>query len=577
MSNPPPRTIPPSMSLLGGGPPPAPPAPAAPAPAAPDPPQPQPEKQHDQVPSLLPGWGAHPVQQHHPPVPAAPAGSEPPAPEAAAPAPAAPTAEGEAAAAAAASDVKPDGDAAAALAAAPAAAAAASPAMPPQAAQNGGFTGWEGVVQAQPPMMPASAMSMSPMVPKPPDGGYKDGPQVHSEHIKLACECKKREQMWGSEMRGRWFNEEVKYFEWFNEEVKYFEYVFELFKDGLLQHVETNVTFRELMAAVLQCEVMRISKKFTGDARIGHLRFPKAPQRLLSPAEIEEKTHELNELEASYLAQRAVIRPRKRQRNSRAAELYNASQRRPIVHVCVLTRGFPVPHAPHAALASPPAPSPLAARCRLLRTPCGPRRRQRLRRLQLPLPPVRWPSAMLVSMQLSERADASAKHPAMLGLTRAALAALSPTSPMEGGAPEDSNERAELIRQAALKAMRSQQVAAAARGGEGVAQVAMELHSQFIADPGAAYQHKLNEVAAEVVTQARTATEALAYLRAAFEAPRHAAPAPLAPSPSQEAAHKAAEEAAAAAQAAATEAAAHAAAAAQAAAEAEDAEGTASE
>lgn len=39
---------------------------------------------------------------------------------------------------------------------------------------------------------------------------------------------------------------------WFPEEVKYFEYVFDLFKEGLLKHVESGVTFRELMAAVLQ-------------------------------------------------------------------------------------------------------------------------------------------------------------------------------------------------------------------------------------------------------------------------------------------------------------------------------------
>jgi hypothetical protein len=33
---------------------------------------------------------------------------------------------------------------------------------------------------------------------------------------------------------------------------------------------------------VLQCDAMRISKKFTGDTRIGHVRYPKNPARRLS-------------------------------------------------------------------------------------------------------------------------------------------------------------------------------------------------------------------------------------------------------------------------------------------------------
>jgi hypothetical protein len=32
----------------------------------------------------------------------------------------------------------------------------------------------------------------------------------------------------------------------------------------------------------IQCDAMRISKKFTGDTRIGHVRYPKNPARRLS-------------------------------------------------------------------------------------------------------------------------------------------------------------------------------------------------------------------------------------------------------------------------------------------------------
>uniref|UniRef100_A0A7R9Y9S4 Uncharacterized protein n=1 Tax=Pinguiococcus pyrenoidosus TaxID=172671 RepID=A0A7R9Y9S4_9STRA len=110
---------------------------------------------------------------------------------------------------------------------------------------------------------------------------------------------------WTAEMRGRWFKEE---FDYFNK-------MYTLFQDGLLADVEAGQAFREFMGDILACDTMRISKKFCGDARIGHLRFPRTPKRDLTEEDLMRLMEEMHIVEKSFLQARARIRPRKRQRS----------------------------------------------------------------------------------------------------------------------------------------------------------------------------------------------------------------------------------------------------------------------
>lgn len=110
---------------------------------------------------------------------------------------------------------------------------------------------------------------------------------------------------WTAEMRGRWFKEE---FDYFNK-------MYTLFQDGLLADVEAGQAFREFMGDILACDTMRISKKFCGDARIGHLRFPRTPKRDLTDDDLKRIMEEMHVVEKGFLQARARIRPRKRQRS----------------------------------------------------------------------------------------------------------------------------------------------------------------------------------------------------------------------------------------------------------------------
>ena len=128
---------------------------------------------------------------------------------------------------------------------------------------------------------------------------------VSSGHVASVRRLRSQGRLpWTSEMRGRWFKEEV----------EYFNKTYALFQEGLLADVDAGQAFREFMGDLLACDTMRISKKFCGDARIGHLRFPRTPKRELSAEEFATLSEELKRAESQFLSARASIRPRKRQR-----------------------------------------------------------------------------------------------------------------------------------------------------------------------------------------------------------------------------------------------------------------------
>ncbi|CAM9440070.1 unnamed protein product [Chrysoparadoxa australica] len=152
------------------------------------------------------------------------------------------------------------------------------------------------------------------------DDDEREWRRVPSTHIQHVKSCRSQYKQWASEMRGRWFPQEV----------EYFEYIYELFHLGLLQDVDTGTAFREFMADLLQCDMMRISKKFTGDMRIGHLRYPRKPHKKLSLEEFTRTCHKLGEVESKYLRRRAACRPRKRQRSDpKALEIADPPRDRP--------------------------------------------------------------------------------------------------------------------------------------------------------------------------------------------------------------------------------------------------------
>eukprot|EP00638_Chattonella_subsalsa_P006485 CAMPEP_0117751802 /NCGR_PEP_ID=MMETSP0947-20121206/11205_1 /TAXON_ID=44440 /ORGANISM="Chattonella subsalsa, Strain CCMP2191" /LENGTH=378 /DNA_ID=CAMNT_0005570279 /DNA_START=252 /DNA_END=1388 /DNA_ORIENTATION=- len=135
--------------------------------------------------------------------------------------------------------------------------------------------------------------------------GTQQVPLIYSHHVKNVSLCREKGIHWTSEMKGRWFDEEI----------LYFEIIYELFQDGILAYIEPGTTFREFAAELLQCDTMRISKKFTGDMRIGHLRFPRQARRILTLLEQQALQLRLDEREARFMSKRAIIRPRKRSRN----------------------------------------------------------------------------------------------------------------------------------------------------------------------------------------------------------------------------------------------------------------------
>mmetsp|Transcript_581 Transcript_581/g.1106 ORF Transcript_581/g.1106 Transcript_581/m.1106 type:complete len:322 (+) Transcript_581:150-1115(+) len=129
-------------------------------------------------------------------------------------------------------------------------------------------------------------------------------PLITSQHIQAVNSYREKGLHWTTEFKGRWFDEEI----------AYFEIIYELFQDGILANIEPGTTFREWASEILQCDTMRISKKFTGDMRIGHLRFPRQARKILSYSERQLLQSRLDEREAKYMAKRALIRTKKRNR-----------------------------------------------------------------------------------------------------------------------------------------------------------------------------------------------------------------------------------------------------------------------
>jgi hypothetical protein len=84
---------------------------------------------------------------------------------------------------------------------------------------------------------------------------------------------------------------------WTQEEEAYVERVIRDFNGGLLD-AAPGTTLRSYLSDKLNCDPMRITKKFTGDASIGKRVFH--PRENASPAAVERSRREIAELEATW-------------------------------------------------------------------------------------------------------------------------------------------------------------------------------------------------------------------------------------------------------------------------------------
>ena len=84
---------------------------------------------------------------------------------------------------------------------------------------------------------------------------------------------------------------------WTQEEEAYAERVIRDFNGGLLD-AAPGTTLRSYLSDKLNCDPMRITKKFTGDASIGKRVFH--PRENASPAAVERSRREIAELEATW-------------------------------------------------------------------------------------------------------------------------------------------------------------------------------------------------------------------------------------------------------------------------------------
>ena len=84
---------------------------------------------------------------------------------------------------------------------------------------------------------------------------------------------------------------------WTVEEERYVERVIRDFNSGLLP-ATPGTTLRNYLSEKLNCDPMRITKKFTGDASIGKRVFH--PRESAAPAALERARREVAELEAAW-------------------------------------------------------------------------------------------------------------------------------------------------------------------------------------------------------------------------------------------------------------------------------------
>ena len=78
------------------------------------------------------------------------------------------------------------------------------------------------------------------------------------------------------------------------EEEAYAEKVAELFKTGRVPNCPEGTTMRALLAELLNCAPMRVSKKFSGERAIGKCSYKR------SSADLDEEEAELKPLEQAF-------------------------------------------------------------------------------------------------------------------------------------------------------------------------------------------------------------------------------------------------------------------------------------
>ena len=81
---------------------------------------------------------------------------------------------------------------------------------------------------------------------------------------------------------------------WTREEEAYAEKVAELFKTGRVPNCPEGTTMRALLADLLNCAPMRVSKKFSGERAIGKCSYKR------SSADLDEEEAELKPLEQAF-------------------------------------------------------------------------------------------------------------------------------------------------------------------------------------------------------------------------------------------------------------------------------------
>ncbi|KAG5185482.1 hypothetical protein JKP88DRAFT_133848, partial [Tribonema minus] len=89
---------------------------------------------------------------------------------------------------------------------------------------------------------------------------------------------------------------------WSSEEEAYTERIIHYFNTGVLQLPE-GTTLRAYLAKKLQCDPMRITKKFTGSSCLGKRVYHSCERTPASPDEITASKEDLSQLEARFLAQ----------------------------------------------------------------------------------------------------------------------------------------------------------------------------------------------------------------------------------------------------------------------------------
>jgi len=98
---------------------------------------------------------------------------------------------------------------------------------------------------------------------------------------------------------------------WTLEEENFTERIIEDFSIGILD-LKQGTTLRNFLSSILNCDPMRITKKYTGDLSIGKRVFMRANLMTISPEFLEKRKYELQNLKDTWF--RALIRAEKERR-----------------------------------------------------------------------------------------------------------------------------------------------------------------------------------------------------------------------------------------------------------------------